>query len=125
MRLNKENVMTNKIPVFTSEEIEAKYNAAYEATLKLWPVPYDEFYISTRLGETHVIASGSKDAPPLFLFQPTGAGAAIWYRNAEALSRKYRMFAFDTIGEVNKSILARPIKKTWTSSIGSLICYPS
>jgi pimeloyl-ACP methyl ester carboxylesterase len=102
--------MSEKISVFRSREIEAKYNAAYEAALRLWPVPYEEFYISTRFGDTHVIARGSKDAAPLVLFQPTGAGATIWYRNAEPLSQRYRIYAVDTISEVNKSILTRPIK---------------
>lgn len=102
--------MPEKIPVFRSPEIEAEYNAVYEAALKLWPVPYDEFYVTTRFGDTHVIASGSKDAAPLVLFQPTGAGAAIWYRNAGPLSQRFRIYAVDTIGEVNKSILTRPIK---------------
>jgi pimeloyl-ACP methyl ester carboxylesterase len=103
--------MSAKIPVFRSPEIEAEYNATYEAALKLWPVPYDEFYIPTCFGDTHVIASGPKDAAPLVLFQPTGAGAAIWYRNAGPLSQHFRIYAVDTIGEVNKSILTRPIKE--------------
>lgn len=102
--------MPEKIPVFRSLEIEAQYNAAYEAALKQWPVPYDELYIPTRFGDTHVIASGAKDAPPLVLLQPTGAGATIWYRNVGALSQRYRTYAVDTISEVNKSILTRPIK---------------
>jgi pimeloyl-ACP methyl ester carboxylesterase len=102
--------MPEKIPVFRSPEIESEYNATYEAALKLWPVPFEEFYVPTRLGDTHVIASGSKEAPPLFLFQPTGAGAAIWTRNAAALSRHFRIYAVDTIGEVNKSILTHPIQ---------------
>ena len=102
--------MAEEISVFRSPEFEAEYNSAYESALKLWPVPYDEFNIPTHLGNTHVIASGSKDAPPLFLFQPTGAGAIIWYRNAAALSQHFRLYAFDTIGEVNKSILTCPIK---------------
>jgi pimeloyl-ACP methyl ester carboxylesterase len=102
--------MPGKIPVFRSPEIEAQYNAAYEAALRLWPVPYDELYISTRFGDTHVIASGSKDLAPLVLFQPTGAGATIWYRNVRPLSQHYRTYAVDTISEVNKSILTRPIK---------------
>jgi pimeloyl-ACP methyl ester carboxylesterase len=107
----KEDAMPEKISVFRSPEIEAEYNAVYEAALKLWPVPYDEFYVATRFGDTHVIASGPRDASPLVLFQPTGAGAAIWYRNAEPLSQHFRIFAVDTIGEVNKSILTRPIKR--------------
>jgi pimeloyl-ACP methyl ester carboxylesterase len=102
--------MPEKIPVFRSPEIEAQYNAAYEAALKLWPVPYEELYVSTRFGDTHVIASGPKDAPHLVLLQPTGAGATIWYRNVGQFSQHYRTFAIDTISEVNKSILTHPIK---------------
>ena len=102
--------MPDRIPIFRSPEIEVEYNAVYEAALRLWPVPYDEFFVSTRFGDTHVVASGPKDAPPLVLFQPTGAGAIIWYRNAGPLSQHYRIYAIDTIGEVNKSILTHPIK---------------
>ena len=40
--------MSGKIPVFRSPESEAQYCQAYEAALMLWPVPYDEFYVSTR-----------------------------------------------------------------------------
>ena len=105
------NAISEKIPVFRSPEIEAEYNAVYQSALKLWPVPYDEFYVPTRFGDTHVIASGRKDAAPLVLFQPTGAGAAIWYRNAGPLSQHFRIYAVDTMGEVNKSVLTRPIKR--------------
>lgn len=102
--------MPGKIPVFRSPEGEAQYYAAYEIALKRWPVPYEELYIPTRFGDTHVIASGPKDAPPLVLLQPTGAGAIIWCRNIEPLSQHYRTYAVDTISEVNKSVLTRPIK---------------
>jgi pimeloyl-ACP methyl ester carboxylesterase len=102
--------MHEKISVFRSPEAEAKYDAAYEAVLKQWPVPYDDFYIPTRFGDTHVIASGSKDAAPLVLLQPTGGGATIWFRNVGPLSQRYRTYAIDTIGEANRSILTRPIR---------------
>jgi pimeloyl-ACP methyl ester carboxylesterase len=104
------NAMSEKLPVFRSHEIEAEYNAVYQSALKLWPVHYDEYYVSTRFGDTHVIACGRMDAAPLVLFQPAGAGAAIWYRNAGPLSQSFRIYAVDTIGEVNKSILTCPIK---------------
>jgi pimeloyl-ACP methyl ester carboxylesterase len=102
--------MPNKISVFRSPEIEAQYNVAYDAALKLWPVPYEELYIHTRFGDTHVIASGPKDAAPLLLFHPAGCGATIWYRNAGPFSQSFRVYAVDTIGEVNKSILTRPVR---------------
>jgi pimeloyl-ACP methyl ester carboxylesterase len=110
LKPEKENIMSEKISVFRSPEIEAEYNTIYETALKLWTVPYEEFYVPTRFGDTHVIASGPTDAAPLILFQPTGAGAIIWFRNIGPLSRHFRIYAVDTIAEVNKSILTRPIK---------------
>jgi pimeloyl-ACP methyl ester carboxylesterase len=103
-------VMSEKISVFRSPECEVRYRLAYEAALKLWPVPYEELYIPTRFGDTHVIASGPKDVTPLVLLHPAGCGATIWYRNVGALSQRYRTYAVDTISEVNLSRVTRPIK---------------
>jgi pimeloyl-ACP methyl ester carboxylesterase len=101
--------MSEKISVFRSPKGEAQYNAAYEAVLKQWPVPYEELCIPTQFGDTHVIASGSKEAAPLLLFHPSGGSATIWCRNVGLLSQHYRTLAIDTISEPNRSILTRPI----------------
>ena len=101
--------MPEKISVFRSSEGEAQYYAAYDAVLKQWPVPYEELYVPTRFGDTHVIASGPKDAAPLVLLHPAGGGGVIWIRNVESLSQRYRVYAVDTISEPNKSILTSPI----------------
>ena len=52
---------------FKPPEGETVYLATYDAAMKLWPVPYEEIEIPGRSGMTHVIVSGSKDAPPLVL----------------------------------------------------------
>jgi pimeloyl-ACP methyl ester carboxylesterase len=101
--------MSKKISVFRSSEGEAQYYTAYDAVLRQWPVPYEELHIPTRLGDTHVIASGSKNAAPLVLLHPAGGGGVIWIRNVQALSQQYRTYAVDTISEPNKSILTQPI----------------
>lgn len=102
--------MPEKISVFRSPEGEARYHLAYEAALKLWPVPYEGLYIPTRFGDTHVIASGPKDTAALVLLHPSGCGSTIWYRNIEALSRQYRIYAIDTLSEVNLSLPTRLVK---------------
>jgi pimeloyl-ACP methyl ester carboxylesterase len=99
-----------QIPVFRSDEGKEEYFEAYEAILKQWAVPYQELYIHTSLGETHIIASGNPEAPPLLLFHPSGAGSVIWRRNFEAFSKHFRTYAVDTNGEPNKSTLTQPIK---------------
>jgi pimeloyl-ACP methyl ester carboxylesterase len=101
--------MSEEISVFRSPEGKAQYYATYDAVLKQWPVPYEELYIPTRFGETHVIASGSKEADPMVLLHPSGGSATIWWRNVGPLSRHYRTYAIDTISEPNKSSLRRPI----------------
>jgi len=50
---------------FKTPEGEAAFLAVYNAALKLWPGQYQEIEIPSRFGTTHVIVSGSKDAPPL------------------------------------------------------------
>jgi pimeloyl-ACP methyl ester carboxylesterase len=102
--------MSEKLSVFDSPEGEARYHLAYEAALKQWPVPYERLYIPTRFGITHVIASGPKDAAALVLLHPSGCGSTIWYRNIAALSRHYRIYAVDTLSEVNLSLPTRPVQ---------------
>lgn len=69
--------MAERIRMFWSPEIEARFNAAYEAVLKQWPVPYQERYVATRFGDTHVIESGPPQAPPVVLLHPAGGGSTI------------------------------------------------
>jgi pimeloyl-ACP methyl ester carboxylesterase len=102
--------MPEKISIFRSPAIEAQYNQAYEAVLKRWPVPYEELQVPTRFGETHVIASGPKEAPPVVLLPPGGTYAPMWIRNAGPLSGSFRTYAVDIIGEMNRSIPTRPIR---------------
>ncbi len=101
--------MPDKIRVFISSEKEEQFFKAYDAALGLWPVPYDDLYIHTRFGDTHVIASGSKEAIPLILLNPGGGSVAVWCRNVESFSQHYRTYAVDVIGEMNRSIPTRPI----------------
>ncbi len=101
--------MSQSIALFRNVEDPVEYAAAYDEVLRLWPVPYEELCIPGSFGTTHVIASGPKEAPPLVLLHPAGCGAVIWYRNVGALSRQFRIYAVDIMGEVNKSEPTRRI----------------
>jgi pimeloyl-ACP methyl ester carboxylesterase len=102
--------MSKYLPVFTSPEGEAETLNAYQAVLARWPVPYTELDIPTSLGSTHVIASGPEAAPPVVLLHAFFASAMAWFPTAGALSRQYRVYAVDMIGEPNKSRPTRVIK---------------
>jgi pimeloyl-ACP methyl ester carboxylesterase len=102
--------MPGELRHFWSPELKAEFNAAYDAAMCQWPVPYDDIYVSTTFGNTHVVASGPLDADSVVLLNPGGGSATIWSRNIEPLSQRYRTYAVDVIGEMNKSEPTRPIR---------------
>ena len=102
--------MPDFVPLFTSPEGKAAVMQAYQSILDRWPVPYQELTISTSVGETYVIVSGPEDAPPVVLLHAFFATATSWYRNVDALSRSYRVYAVDIVGEGNRSSALKPIK---------------
>lgn len=85
--------------------------AAYDAVLREWPVPYEALNVPTRLGQTHVIVSGPPDAPPLILLPSFAGTATVWRLNAEGLSRDFRTYTVDVIGQPGKSATTRRVLK--------------
>jgi len=100
--------MTTKPSMFKTPEGQARYFAAYDATLALWPVPVESFDVTTRFGPTHVHVCGPQDAPPLVLIAGQAVSSTMWYANVEGLSREYRVCVPDIIGDMGKSVRTRP-----------------
>jgi len=97
-------------PVFRSAEGQARFMQAYDAVIAHWPVACEEVDVPTRLGATHVIASGPAEAPPLILLPSLAATATLWAPNVAALSQRFRTYAVDTIGQVGKSVPTRRMR---------------
>ncbi len=102
---------TSTFPRFKSDESRARYMAAYDALLADWPVAYEERDVPTRLGPTHVIASGPPDAPALVLLASFAGSATVWRLNVADLSRHFRVYAVDVIGQPGKSVATRRIRR--------------
>jgi pimeloyl-ACP methyl ester carboxylesterase len=90
--------------------------------MKLWPVPYEPMDITGRYGRTHLVASGPKDAPPLVLLHMFLTSLTQWAANIADLSRDYRVYAIDVMGQPSKSIPDQPIQSredyvTWLSEV--------
>lgn len=98
--------------VFKSEEAAEEVRRRYQELLRLWPVPNEQLYIPTRQGDTFVVASGPKDAPPLVLLHGTMANAAAWMREVATLAREFRVYAVDIIGDAGLSAPSRPSLRT-------------
>jgi pimeloyl-ACP methyl ester carboxylesterase len=91
--------------IFRSAENREALAAIYDEKLAQWPVPFDTFFVNTRYGKTHVIASGAQTSPPLVLTHPAGCGSFVWASVVAVLSRHHRTYAVDTIGELGRSRL--------------------
>ena len=97
--------------MFRTGEGQARYYAAYDATLSLWSVPVTPLRVATRFGSVHVNDCGPEDAPPLVLLPGAAISSTMWYPNAAAWSRHYRLLAVDLIGDMGKSVRTRPLAR--------------
>jgi pimeloyl-ACP methyl ester carboxylesterase len=99
---------------FKTPEGETAYLTAYDNAMKMWPVPYEESEIPSRFGMTHVVSCGPKDAPPLVLLHGFMGTLTMWLPNVADLSKGYRVYAIDVMGQPGKSIpdTNEPIRDT-------------
>jgi pimeloyl-ACP methyl ester carboxylesterase len=120
LRTGDNAAMTNS--AFRTPAGEVAFLAAYDAAMKLWPVPYEEMEVPSQFGMTHVIVSGPKDAPPLVLLHGYWATSTMWSPNVADFSRELRVYAIDVMGQPGKSIPTEPIRNaadyaTWLGAI--------
>lgn len=95
---------------FKSPEAAARFRAAYEATLALWPVAHESLEVTTSFGITHLNVAGSLDAPPLVLIHGAQISSPVWFANIEPLSRHYRVFAPDVVDQMGLSLPTRRLR---------------
>jgi pimeloyl-ACP methyl ester carboxylesterase len=84
--------------------------AAYEASMRLWTVPYEETDLRSRFGITHLVACGPEDAPPLLLLHCFFSSLTNWAYTVADLGRTYRVYAPDMMGQPGKSIPDQPVR---------------
>ncbi|RSO35645.1 alpha/beta hydrolase [Streptomyces sp. WAC 06725] len=94
--------------IYKSAAGEQQLRQRYQEALAAWPVPAEHLRIPTREGETFVVASGPKEAPPLVLLHGAGANTSMWLGDIATWSRHFRTYAVDLIGEPGLSVPSRP-----------------
>ncbi|OPA75394.1 hypothetical protein BVG16_22285 [Paenibacillus selenitireducens] len=95
--------MTSNSMHFKTLQKQLKYQSAYDQSLSLWPVPYTTEYVPTRFGATHVVTCGPEDGEPMVLLHAMGFSSTVWHPNIQPLAQKYKVYAIDFIGDLNKS----------------------
>lgn len=94
--------------VFKTLAGEKAVMALYESALAHWSVPHETLNVTTRHGQTFVVASGAQVAPSLVLLHGAGTNSAIWAGDVLEYSRDHRVYAVDLLGEAGKSAPNRP-----------------
>ncbi|MFB7496705.1 alpha/beta fold hydrolase [Streptomyces sp. NPDC056161] len=94
--------------IYASDEGARLLARQYTAFLERWPVPAERLHLSTRQGETFVVASGPNHGAPLVLLHGSGANAAMWADDVALWARHFRVYAIDVIGEPGLSAPSRP-----------------
>jgi pimeloyl-ACP methyl ester carboxylesterase len=98
----------NTTSLYKSEAGERVVMQFYDRILGFWPVPRETSLIPTRHGDTFVIVSGDKSAPPLFLLHGSCSNAVSWIGEAGTYSQYFRTYAVDIPGEPGRSAPNRP-----------------
>ena len=93
--------------LFKTQAGAEQYQAAYDATLALWPVPHQPLDVTTDFGTTHLNLAGAADLPPLILLHGFGVSSTIWYPNVAPLSRYFHIYALDVINQMGLGVPTR------------------
>ena len=96
-------MIKNTTSIYKSTAGRQKIMELYDRVLAQWPVPCEHLHISTRYGDTFVIASGDSSAPPLVLLHGSGSNSATWMGDVVEYSKHYRVYTVDMPGEPGKS----------------------
>ncbi len=95
---------------FRTLEGQESYIKAYNESLNLIEIPYEEREITTSYGITHCLIMGNSKKKPLVLLHAASCGSTIWYKNVKALGRNFHIYAIDLITESSKSLLYHKCK---------------
>jgi pimeloyl-ACP methyl ester carboxylesterase len=98
----------NTKPIYRSPAGKKEIMAFYDAVLARWPVAHETFTLPTRHGDTFIIASGEKSAPPMVLLHGSASNAVSWIGDIVEYSQHFRAYAVDLPGEPGKSSENRP-----------------
>lgn len=94
--------------IYKSESGRHRIEEAYRSFLARWPVPAEFATVPTRQGDTFVVDSGPKDAPPVLFLHGSMGNATTWLGDIAAYAGKFRCYAVDLIGEPGLSAPSRP-----------------
>lgn len=90
--------------LYKSEATKIEVMRLYDAKLAACGFSeYEDKYVDTEFGQSHVIITGKRNLPPLVVFHGINAGAPMALEAIKHLTDKYCLYGVDTIGQATKS----------------------
>ncbi|MFJ6623383.1 alpha/beta fold hydrolase [Kitasatospora sp. NPDC091335] len=89
---------------FVSDEARAKFLAAYDRAMELWPSPRQEFDVETGHGTVHVHRYGATAGEPIVLLHGHAGHPSNWYPQVAALGEHHPVYAIDTLDDPGRSV---------------------
>ncbi|MFF0740400.1 alpha/beta fold hydrolase [Streptomyces sp. NPDC004111] len=83
--------------------LPSAFDLAYDELLSRWPESTEERDVLTPFGPTRVHVYGRADGSPLVLLPGGSATGLVWFANAPALGRRYRVYAVDLLGDAGRT----------------------
>ncbi|CUU56416.1 Pimeloyl-ACP methyl ester carboxylesterase [Parafrankia irregularis] len=79
------------------------FDLVYDELRARWPESTEERDVATPYGSTRVHVYGRADGSPLLLLPGGSATGLVWFANAPALGRQYRVHAVDLLGDAGRT----------------------
>ncbi|MFI0960575.1 alpha/beta fold hydrolase [Streptomyces sp. NPDC021080] len=79
------------------------FELAYDELRARWPESTEERDVATPYGRTRVHVYGPEDGRPLVLLPGGSSTGLVWFANAPALGRRYRVHAVDLLGDAGRT----------------------
>ena len=89
--------------IYKSEKGKKAILSFYEKQLKRMNKKYEDIYIDTSFGKTHLIEPGNMSGNPLLVFHGGNATTAYNLLACDFLMNDFHIYAVDTIGHPGKS----------------------
>ncbi len=89
--------------IYKSQQSEKIVKELYDQQLKSLGVAYEDLYLPTRFGKTHVLRVGNPEGEPLLLFHGGNSTAPYSLKQNMHLITDYLIYVPDTIGHPGKS----------------------
>ena len=89
--------------VYKSKQDEANIIGLYDRQLAALNIAYEESFVETRFGKTHVIKTGNPKGKPILIFHGGNSTTPYNLAGFSAMLDKFCVYAADTIGHPGKS----------------------